>query len=530
MNKRYIYTISTYILSLMLLFAVQACKDDDNTTDNSVLTLLSYTPDNGSEIAETGTVQLTFNKNVRQTAGSTISMNGEAVRVIITNNIVYCHFDLPTATKLTLDIPEGALTDFYGQSFEGITLNFPLVPTMKLFDAVVDKNGKGDYTSVQAAINAAPTNQTQPYLIFITNGTYEELVNVNSNKPFIHLIGQDWEKTVITYKMNRTTDENNAGWPYSSRNPANASIITQDGATVLQATDFYAENISFENKWGTDERANRGPQADAMITRADRIAFNHCRLRSYQDTWWTRNYTSGSSSNINMRNYATDCWIEGCVDYVYGGGNILIENSTFYNVDQQSKITAGSHVEGTEWGYVIKNCIVDGEEAANNSTVFGRPWQNSPLTVFIDTKLKINITPAGWEDMSTLPKLYAEYNTTDADGNPVDTSERRTHYNAGEYTKTTLTAEEAARYTYENIIQSKDGWNPKLYMQKTATPEVGKNGATLNWDKVTNAICYVIFKDGVYDGQTIDTFYEIEDQDATYTVKSVNRYGGLSED
>ena len=93
----------------MLLFAVQACKDDDNTTDNSVLTLLSYTPDNGSEIAETGTVQLTFNKNVRQTAGSTISMNGEAVRVIITNNIVYCHFDLPTATKLTLDIPEGAI-------------------------------------------------------------------------------------------------------------------------------------------------------------------------------------------------------------------------------------------------------------------------------------------------------------------------------------------------------------------------------------------------------------------------------------
>lgn len=533
MNKKYINTISTCFLFCLLLFTAFACKDDNDTIDNSELTLLSYTPENGSEITENGVVELTFNKNVRQAAGSTISMNGQAVRVIITNNVVYCHFDLPTATELTLEIPEGALTDFNEKPYAGITLNFPIVATMRLFDAIVDQNGNGDYTSIQTAIDAAPTNRTTPYLIFVANGTYEELINVYNTKPFIHLIGQDREKTVITFLMNRTTDTSNAGWYCSSRNPENSMSIPQDGVTVIQATDFYAENISFENKWGVEKREFRGPQADAMITRADRIAFNNCRFRSFQDTWWTRNYTSGSSANINMRNYVTDSWIEGSIDYVYGGGNILIENSTFYNVGTQNKITAGSHYEGTQWGYVIKNCTVDGETSAENSTVFGRPWQNLPMTVFIDTKLKIDMTPAGWEDMSVLPKLYAEYNTTDKNGSPVDMSQRKTSYKVGGTTvpytgDTELTAENAAQYTYENIIVASDGWNPKLYMQKTAAPEITRNGNTLSWNKVTNAICYLIFKDDIYMAETTATSITIDDTNARYEVRSVNKYGGLS--
>lgn len=534
MNNRYIKTISKYFLFFMLLSTTVACKDDDTDIDNSVLTLLSYTPENGSEISESGIIQLIFSKNVRQAAGSTITMNGQAIRVIITNNVVYCHFDESTAEKLSLEIPEGALTDLNGQAFEGIKLNFTIAPTIRLFDAVVDKNGKGDYTTVQAAIDAAPTGLTKPYLIFVANGTYEELVNVYSTKPFIHLIGQDWEKTIITYLMNRTTDINNAGYYCSSRNPENAITIPQDGATVIQATDFYAENISFENKWGVEHRENRGPQADAVITRADRIAFNHCRMRSYQDTWWTRNYTTGSSSNINMRNYVIDSWIEGAIDYVYGGGNILIENSTFYNVGPQSKITAGSHVEGTEWGYVIKNCTIDGTSEAENSTVLGRPWQNDPITVFIDTKLNIDITPAGWEDMSTYPKLYAEYQTIDKNNNPVDISQRKDEYKVNGVTlpysgKKELDASDVALYTYENIIVGTDGWNPKLYMQKTNSPVVTKSGTTLSWGKVANAICYLVFKDDIYQAETTETSIIIDDADAVYTVKSVNKYGALSD-
>ena len=56
--------------------------------------------------------------------------------------------------------------------------------------AVVSQDGSGNYTSVQAAVDAAPAGRTTPYIIFIRNGRYREKVTIPSNKPLYSIDGR----------------------------------------------------------------------------------------------------------------------------------------------------------------------------------------------------------------------------------------------------------------------------------------------------------------------------------------------------
>src|SRR5258708_28648955 len=101
------------------------------------------------------------------------------------------------------------------------------------YDLVVAKDGSGNFTTVQAAINAAPTGRTTPYRIFIHNGKYRETVTIPSNKPFIQLIGESVAGTLITF--------NNAA---STALPGGGTVGTFNSATVIiNASDFSASNI-----------------------------------------------------------------------------------------------------------------------------------------------------------------------------------------------------------------------------------------------------------------------------------------------
>lgn len=80
--------------------------------------------------------------------------------------------------------------------FLGITTSTLIAQS---FDVVVAKDNSGAFTSLQAAINAAPTNRTTPYKIFIKNGIYKEKINIPSNKPFIQLIGESVANVILTW-------------------------------------------------------------------------------------------------------------------------------------------------------------------------------------------------------------------------------------------------------------------------------------------------------------------------------------------
>ncbi|MEI6945597.1 pectinesterase family protein [Paraflavisolibacter sp. H34] len=402
--------------------------------------------------------------------------------------------------------------------------------TRQVFHAIVDKKGTGNYTTLQQAIDRAPAGRTTPWLIFIKNGRYEELVRIPANKPFLHLIGQDRDSVVITFKINCANPENpkDAGKEFSKKkwNQSDCATVT------AEAPDFYAENISFENAWGVE--AQSGPQALALKTNNDRFAFYHCRFRSFQDTWMT------STKGINDRTYASDCWIEGAVDYFYGGGNAWVEHSTLYNVRSGSVIVAPSHREGTKWGYVFDHCTVDGNTAAADGRVkLGRPWHHQPVAVFLNTTMKINPHREGWTDMGPAAKLFAEYNSRKEDGQPVDLAQRRTWYQQSQGEggrridglKAELSATEAAAYTYEQVTGGEDHWNPRAYFVPVPQPAQLRLAAKkLTWKAAPKAIGYVVYRDKEVVGFTAVPSFQLPKRakgKGVYTVQGINPYGSL---
>ena len=137
---------------------------------------------------------------------------------------------------------------------------------------------------------------------------------------------------------------------------------------------------------------------------------------------------------------------------------------------------------------------------SETSVWLGRPWHNSPKTVFLNTRAEVTIPATGWyETMGGLPAIWADWNTTDINGNPVDLSQRRdTYYKTvdGEKVygtaKNYLTDEEAAEYTVKNVLSGSDNWQPVIKTESCAAPVVTLTDGQLSWDAVPYAICYVI--------------------------------------
>ena len=517
-----------FYLADVIIFADQTTADDTEAPQ-----LVSSSPTEGSTSASArGNIVLSFNERVKAGTGS-VTLNGEELTGSFgSKSVTYAYHGLSYGQQYTLSIGADAITDLSGNAFPARDITFTVMerpqPIAKVFDAVVAQDGTGNYKTVQEAIDAAPTGRIAPWLIFVKSGTYEELVTIPENKPFIHLIGQDKEKTVICYWINNG-GTNDIGWEYSTNNP-NSKTYGKQGVVQVNSTDFYTENISYIDSYGVERQA--GPMGLAMSSRNDRQAFNNCQFRSYQDTWYT------DVRNSSARQYVNNCLIEGAVDFYYGAGDNFIENSTFRLAREGSVIVAPSHQAGTKWGYVMVNNVIDGKGGANK---LGRAWQNQPMAVWINTTLKTTIAPEGWSEWHIAPKLFAEYNTMDADGQPVDLNNRRTTYKVdddklapGETSPVTrqaiLSAEEAAKYTYEAVIFGNDDWNPRKFFEPVEAPtEVVYANGKLTWKAVPYAICYlVIDAEGNVVGMTKDDEYAIAEA-GTYTLRSVNEYGSLGE-
>lgn len=517
-----------FYLADVIIFADQTAADDTEAPQ-----LVSSSPTEGSTSASArGNIVLSFNERVKAGTGS-VTLNGKGLTGSFgSKSVTYAYHGLSYGQQYTLSIGADAITDLSGNAFPARDITFTVMerpqPIAKVFDAVVAQDGTGNYKTVQEAIDAAPTGRIAPWLIFVKNGTYEELVTIPENKPFIHLIGQDKEKTVICYWINNG-GTNDIGWEYSTNNP-NSKTYGKQGVVQVNSTDFYTENISYIDSYGVERQA--GPMGLAMSSRNDRQAFNNCQFRSYQDTWYT------DVRNSSARQYVNNCLIEGAVDFYYGAGDNFIENSTFRLAREGSVIVAPSHQAGTKWGYVMVNNVIDGKGGANK---LGRAWQNQPMAVWINTTLKTTIAPEGWSEWHIAPKLFAEYNTMDADGQPVDLNNRRTTYKVdddklapGETSPVTrqaiLSAEEAAKYTYEAVTFGNDDWNPRKFFEPVEAPaEVVYANGKLTWKAVPYAICYlVIDAEGNVVGMTKDDEYAIAEA-GTYTLRSVNEYGSLGE-
>lgn len=493
--------------------------DTDATSDTDAPVLVSSNPEKGgTDVTANGSIVLNFDEKVMSGKGSAM-LNGETLEPIISGKtVVYKYSGLKYASEYTFTVPSGAITDRNGNIFEGTEIGFTTMkrtqPQARLYDAVVAADGTGNYKTIQEAIDAAPQSAAKPYLIFIKKGTYTGHVTIPATKSFIHLIGQG--RNFVTVADNRTSGANQYG--------------INDGATMdVESDNNYFEGFDLINSWGTEQ--NAGPQALALASNGDKLVMNKMGLRSYQDTW----YTGGTTDH---RAYIACSWIEGAVDFFYGKGDIMITEDTI-NIVRKSGgyIVAPNHTADTKWGYVFLNNVITAPGTPSETSVWlGRPWHENPKTVFINTKAEVTIPATGWYPvMGGLPALWAEYNTMDSEGNPVDLSHRRTDYYYlngtdtiwGKSETAVLSAAQAAQYTVKNVCGGDDVWSPEAIAEECDAPQVVRSGSILSWKAVPYAICYVITDSTDVIGFTTDTTYSVSGS-GEYKVQSVSENGGLS--
>lgn len=477
--------------------------------------------DNATGASVNGSVVLTYDEKIIAGTGSATLNGASIVPTISGKSAVFRYNGLDYNTTYTFTLPAGAVTDRSGNAAPAVSLTFTTMermqPEARLYDAVVDINGTGDYASLQAAIDAAPAGRVKPWLIFVKNGNYKEHIDIPSTKPFMHIIGQDRDKTVVL-------DDRLCGGD-------NALHVSVGATVVVNSNDCFFENITLENSYGHEQQ--NGPQALALNTGGDRTIFNNVAMLSYQDTWIT-------PSRSAYRAYVRNSLIEGAVDFIYNSGDIYIENTTLLITrDSGGYIVAPSHDKDVAWGYVFRDCVITAPGDPSKTTVWlGRPWHNYPKTVFLNTRAEVTIPATGWyETMGGLPAIWADWNTTDANGNLLDLSQRRDTYYRMENgekvyakAKNRLTDEEAAEYTVANVLSGTDAWQPVIKTEACAAPVPMVNGNTLSWEAVPYAICYVVTNGDTVVDITTSTSANIDSPANAdrYAVQAVNEFGGLS--
>lgn len=269
-----------------------------------------------------------------------------------------------------------------------VLLGRPAISHPHDYDMVVAQDGSGDFITIQAAIDAAKAYPDAQVVIYIKNGVYKEKVQVYSWNTKLSLIGEDMNKTIISYD------------DYFDKIDLGRNSTFHTYTLQVRGNDFYAENLTIEN--------NAGPvgQAVALHVEADRTIFFNCRFIGNQDTIF--------AAGEGFRQYFKNCYIEGTTDYIFGPATAVFDNCEIHS-KADSYITAASTPEGEAYGFVFLNAHLTASEAVQK-VYLGRPWREHARTVFIHCEMGAFIRPEGWHNWSKpeaeKKTFYAEYGAT----------------------------------------------------------------------------------------------------------------------
>jgi pectinesterase len=292
----------------------------------------------------------------------------------------------------------------------------------------VAADGSAQFKSVQAAIMSVPSGSNEnPVIIHIAPGTYKELVYVQREKRFFKLIGESATNTVLTYGLY-------AGLTNFDGKPIGTFHTP---STTIDADDFTAENLTFEN--------SAGPIGQALAIRVDgdRAIFRNCRFLGWQDTILLN----------RGRQYFENCDIAGHVDFIFGAATVWFEKCRV-NCVGSGYVTAASTPVDQPFGFVFSNCKITGEPGVK--TYLGRPWRIYASTIYLNCDMSAIVRPEGWFDWKKpeahATARYAEFNSTGAGASPT---------NRPDWTKQ-LTKTEAEKITVKKVLGGMDSWKPDL--------------------------------------------------------------------
>lgn len=288
---------------------------------------------------------------------------------------------------------------------------------------VVSRDGTGNFRTLQEAIESARAFMDYTVTIYVKNGVYKEKVIVPSWVENIDIIGEDRDKTIITYDDHANINKMGTFRTYTVK---------------VEGSDITFKNLTIENN------AAQLGQAVALHTEGDRLKFINCRILGNQDTI----YTGAKFTRL----YFKDCYIDGTTDFIFGPSTALFEDCIIHS-KRNSYVTAASTPKEAKYGYVFKHCKLTAEPGVDK-VYLGRPWRPYAYTLFIECELGKHIVLAGWHNWGKQSNeetaRYMEYKNT---GEGANASERVA------WSKQ-LTKKEAETVTVDAIFRTQSDWDP----------------------------------------------------------------------
>lgn len=304
---------------------------------------------------------------------------------------------------------------------------------------IVSADGSGDFRTVQEAVNALPEDGGT---IRVRPGTYPEVVTISKSHVQLEGTDADPSKTVIVFNKSHGT----AGGTLAS---ASVSVT---------ADDFYAQNITFANDFSLGKPLGGGSQAVALLIRGDRAVLRHVRLIGFQDTLYTgsKSCVSEQGPCVPTRQYFSDCYIEGNIDFIFGDAKTFFDHCEIHAVaNSVAFLTAQSkHYPNEPSGYVFDHCKITADAGATN-VYLGRPWRAYSTVIFMNTDIEAHINPAGWREWTPgqTNKLdtsfYADYRSH---GPGTDLGKRDPHAKQ-------LSKKDAAAFAAKTFLAGSDHWD-----------------------------------------------------------------------
>ncbi|MEU3528914.1 pectinesterase family protein [Streptomyces sp. NPDC038707] len=286
----------------------------------------------------------------------------------------------------------------------------------------VAKDGSGQYTTVQAAVNAVPANNASRVVIAVKPGTYRETVKVPSNKPHVTIqgTGASRKDTVIVYNNASGTPKPDGSGTYGTGGSATVAV---------EADDFQARNLSITNDFDEAAHQDIAQQAVALRTASDKVFLDGVIVSGDQDTL----LLDTASKDRLGRVYMTNSYVIGNVDFIFGRATAVIDKSVItlkkrWNGTSAGYVTAPSTAANRK-GILIANSTVSGD-VSDRTFYLGRPWHAGgdatldPQTTVRNTSLSAAIKTTPWTDMSGFSwknDRFAEYKNTGAGAGSAST-------------------------------------------------------------------------------------------------------------
>ncbi len=239
-----------------------------------------------------------------------------------------------------------------------LLLAMPFLCTAKAKRIVVDQSGKGDFKTIQEAINSVKVdNAAEPVVIYIKKGIYKETIFIEKDN--ITLQGEDRDKTILSASIAR--DE------FRCDHADDWGVATLN----VNANDITLKDLTVENRYGMDWTADRviacasdtvkhekkigktGHQMALRTDKATRLKAINCHFNSLGgDTVSPWNVQDGMF-------YFKDCVMEGAVDFYCPRGWAYAEDCTFIAHSGDACIWHdGSKIEDSKT--VLKDCSFEG--------------------------------------------------------------------------------------------------------------------------------------------------------------------------